>query len=81
MLILLVPNNGSSVHAQTVFSNAIGLHNLAPGSYSVLAFDHADNLEYTNPEALSPYMSKAAHVVLQPNQEQQVDVQLASINE
>jgi len=82
MLILLVPDNGSSVHAQTVFSNGtIGLHNLAPGSYSVLAFDHADGLEYTNPEVLSPYMSKAAHVVLQPNQEQQVDVQLASFNE
>jgi|SRR5579864_1258411 len=82
MLILLVPDNGSSVHAQTVFSNGtIGLRNLTPGSYSVLAFDHADGLEYTNPEVLSPYMSKAAHVVLQPNQEQQVDVQLTSVNE
>jgi hypothetical protein len=46
---------------------------LPPGDYSVLAFDQlavdqTDRIEYTNPEALAPYMNKASHLTLAPNQ-------------
>jgi len=41
--------------------------NLAPGDYGVFAADRGADLEYTNSEALSPYLGKAAHVTLPPN--------------
>lgn len=41
---------------------------IAPGDYSLLAFDRLDQVEYMNPEVLSGYLSKANHVTLQPNQ-------------
>jgi len=49
---------------------------LAPGDYAVLALDHAEDLEYTNPDALRPYLSKAQHVVLQPNQKEELNLEI-----
>jgi len=40
---------------------------VAPGDYSVFAIDNGRRLEYTNPEALAPYLAKAAHVTVSPN--------------
>jgi hypothetical protein len=54
---------------------------LAPGEYSVLALDHLDGLEYTNPEVINPYLSKAQHVVLQPNQKIELYLELAKVRE
>jgi len=40
---------------------------IPPGSYSILAFDTLDGLQYANPEVMSEYMAHAAHVTLAPN--------------
>jgi len=49
---------------------------LAPGEYKVFAFDRLDGLEYSNPDVLSEYASKAAQVSLQPNEKTTVRVGL-----
>ena len=41
---------------------------LAPGDYLVFAFDHAENVEYSNPDVLQNYISQATHVTLAPGQ-------------
>ena len=40
---------------------------VAPGDYVMLAFDGVDQLEYQNPEVLSPYLSSAVRISLQPH--------------
>ncbi len=45
---------------------------MAPGNYLVFAFDRADKIEYTRPDALQPYASQATHVTLSPNQDARV---------
>ena len=79
---LIVPEHGTpySPNSQS-FSSTEGytFGDLRPGSYAILAFDDIDNLEYTNPKALEPYMSKAAHVDLTANQEVAVTVELQKI--
>jgi hypothetical protein len=49
---------------------------LAPGEYDVLAVDHAQDLEYTNPEVLRLYLPRAQHIVLQPNQKAQLNLEI-----
>ncbi len=49
---------------------------LAPGDYLVYAFDDAEDIEYSNPEALRPYASQAAPVTLAPNQSTKVTLNL-----
>jgi hypothetical protein len=56
--------------------NASGL---APGDYLVFAFDQLGGLEYTNPDALEPYASQAAHVTLSANQAAQVSLDLIHV--
>ena len=48
---------------------------IAPGGYSVLAFDDLNGLEYSNPDVLRPYLPKAVHVNLQPNRETTVELE------
>lgn len=54
---------------------------LAPGEYNVLALDRVDGIEYTNPEVLSRYLSNAKHVVLQPNQKIELNLDLTRVSE
>jgi hypothetical protein len=49
---------------------------LAPGEYSVLAFDRLDTLEYRNPEVLNAYLGRASHVTLLPNGKSNVTTDL-----
>ncbi|HSM84806.1 MAG TPA: hypothetical protein VLT16_01585, partial [Candidatus Limnocylindrales bacterium] len=49
---------------------------LAPGEYKVFAFDSIDGLDYTNPEAIAPYASSAAHVTVSANGNTSVTVDL-----
>jgi hypothetical protein len=73
--ILVVPERGAKVNTKSVSSSGSAgftVTGLAPGDYLVFAFDYADGLEYTNPEALQSYISQAAHVTLSPNQKSQV---------
>ena len=52
------------------------LEDLAPGEYKVYAFDSLEQIEYTNPEALSRYDSKAARVTVPPNGKVKVSPEL-----
>jgi hypothetical protein len=58
-----------------------GLGPLAPGEYLVFAFDHIDNVEYSNPEALQNYSSGAAHITLSANQHAKVALELIRTGE
>jgi hypothetical protein len=51
---------------------------LAPGEYNVLALDR-DGVEYMNPDVLSRYMSRAQHVLLQPNQNLEMPLDLIPV--
>jgi len=57
------------------------LSSLAPGEYMVLAFDHAEDIEYSNPDVLQNYVSQAAHVTLAPNQRATVTLELVHTGE
>ena len=52
---------------------------LAPGNYLVFAFDRIDGLEYTNPDVLAGYASRAVHVTLAPGQQAQVSLDLIQV--
>jgi hypothetical protein len=54
---------------------------LAPGDYRVLAFASAYGMDYANPEALAPYLDKAASVRVSPNQTASVAVDLIRTGE
>jgi hypothetical protein len=57
------------------------IHSLAPGDYQVFAFDHAESIEYANPDVLQNYASQAAHVTLAPNQRAKVTLELIRTGE
>jgi Carboxypeptidase regulatory-like domain len=57
------------------------LSSLAPGDYTVLAFDHAEDIEYSNPDVLQNYTSQAAHVTLAPGQRATVTLELVHTGE
>ena len=54
---------------------------LSPGVYKILAVDHPDRLEYSNPEILRKYLSKAREVMLLPDQSAKIDLELARVGE
>ncbi len=77
--IVAVPEPASKFTAKVSRSSSTSgftFTGLAPGEYMVYAFDSADGLEYSNPEALQPYASQAAQVTLSPNQKTQVNLDL-----
>ena len=57
------------------------IDSLAPGDYLVLAFDHAEGIEYSNPDVLQNYLSQATHVTLAPNQRTRVTLDLIRTGE
>ncbi len=80
--VVAVPQPASKVAAKTAYlsqQNDFTINGLAPGEYLVYAFDSVDGLEYSNPDALEPYASQAAHVTLSPNQKMQIALDLIRI--
>jgi len=68
--VLIVPEEMPN-QLKMIVTNAEGTFHvggLAPGTYRVIAFDNADNLEYRNPAALTDYLMKAQTVLLNTNQ-------------
>ena len=49
---------------------------LAPGDYTVVAFDRVTDIEYANPEVLSPYLANATRVSVVANGESRVTANL-----
>jgi len=78
--VIVAPESGSSFRAQTIVGNTVAFDNLAPGSYSVFAFDRADDLEYRNREVLDRYSSRATHITLQPDGQQDVNLDLIAVS-
>jgi hypothetical protein len=76
--VLIVPEETPS-QLRKVTTNADGTFHaggLAPGTYQIIAFDSADNLEYRNPAALADYLMKAQTVRLTPNQTATVNLEI-----
>jgi hypothetical protein len=76
--VLVVPEY-APLDPKMIIANESGefqLDGLAPGDYKVFAFDRLDGLEYSNPQALDQYASKAAQVSLQPNETTTIKVDL-----
>ena len=74
-VVLMVPEGATQSAPRQVFFNPSGkfhVQGLAPGSYDVLAFDRLDGIEYRNREALSAYLSHAAHITLSPEEQARV---------
>ena len=79
--VLLVPDQGSLAHIQTSITAAgseFYFAGLAPGDYKLLAVDSLENLEFRNPEAFAPYLSRAVSVSLQANQVTTLNVERVS---
>jgi hypothetical protein len=77
-MILLI-RDGAPRQTKTGFVGAGGefsMTALAPGNYSLLAFDRTDNLEYSDTAVLSKYLPRATRVTLQPNQNLDTTVEL-----
>ena len=72
--VLLLADTGL-FHDETVLGDTATFDNLAPGSYSVFAFDRVD-IEYRNPMVLQQYASRAAHITLQPEARQELNLDL-----
>ncbi|HWX56860.1 MAG TPA: carboxypeptidase-like regulatory domain-containing protein [Verrucomicrobiae bacterium] len=57
------------------------LGGLAPGAYKMFVFDSVEQLEYTNPDVLAQYASKAVSVILAPNGQAEVSADLVRTGE
>lgn len=76
-MVLLVPSRTPRLVRVTPITNGtFTISELAPGSYRAIALDHAEDLEYTNPDALRDYLTKAQDVTLSPKRETRVDLEL-----
>ena len=80
--VLLVQPHGSRnlVKAVTTTEGKFQFDGVAPGDYVLLAFDQTDQLEYSNPEVLDPYLSGAAHISLQPHGTASINLTLSPGN-
>jgi hypothetical protein len=58
-----------------------GIPNLAPGNYTVYAFDRIDELEYANPEVMQKYQTRATHVTIHPSAKTNATVELITVGE
>ncbi len=79
--VLLFSEQASLAHAQIAVAQTGAeflFTGIAPGEYNLLAFDSMDGLEFRNPEALSPYLSKAVAITLQANQTANVNLERIS---
>jgi hypothetical protein len=82
---LLVPARGRTSPRQLHFytsdpSRPAQIHadGVAPGEYLLYAFDSSEGVEYSNPEVLRSYASRATSVTISPAQTTKVSVQLIS---
>jgi Carboxypeptidase regulatory-like domain len=82
--VLAIPENAPRQSRSVVTSHPQGLFNLSqlpPGAYKVLAVDRPNELEYTNPEILNKYLSKARDITLLPSQTANVDLELVRLGD
>ena len=81
-MVLMIADGDTQAAPRQVWVDPSGrfqVQGIAPGSYEVLAFDRLDGIEYKNREALSAYLSHAAHITLSPEEQARVTVDLIHI--
>ncbi len=76
MVLLVSSRTPRLVKVAQIVNGSFTIRDLAPGSYRALAIDRADDLEYTNPEALRDYLTKAQDVTLSAKQESHLELEL-----
>jgi hypothetical protein len=76
--VLPIPENNPTATTTVITTDAGNLPKmtLAPGEYRVFAFDRPEGLEYANPEAMRPYLSKAQFIRLAPNGQATINLEL-----
>ena len=77
-MVVLIPDRAPA-YPQVAGTDAQGnfqFSMLAPGNYSILAFDRLDNLEYANPQALRPFAASEKDVTLEANGKATIQVEL-----
>lgn len=76
--VLIIPDGAPKQIKSVVAGNSGQFQSpkLAPGDYTVVAFDRVTGIEYTNPEVMSPYLANAIHVSVVANGESRVTVNL-----
>jgi len=77
--VLLIPEGTTSATAQVQWALPranVEWESVPPGNYSLYAFDEIDDLDYTNPDALSAYSSKAVRFELHPDEEKSIAMQV-----
>jgi hypothetical protein len=77
-MVLIMPDRAPA-YPQVADTDAEGnfqFSMLAPGNYRVLAFDRLDNLEYTNSQALQPFVTSGKDVTLEANGKAAIQVEL-----
>lgn len=64
VMVLLVPAQGNKNNIdQTIATmGAFSFQGVAPGDYAIVALDHGEQVEFANPDVLSPYLSGAQQV-------------------
>ncbi|HZR57237.1 MAG TPA: carboxypeptidase regulatory-like domain-containing protein [Terriglobales bacterium] len=77
--VLVIPDGQPRQVKTLTTSGESQIGGLAPGDYTVIALDSTKNLEYTNPEALTPFMAGATHITLAPKQTSSITVQLMHV--
>jgi hypothetical protein len=80
--VLLVQPHGrrNLIKAATAIEGKFRFAGVPPGDYSLLALDHADQLEYADPEVLNPYLSRATHIRLQSPGTASVNLNLSPVS-
>ncbi len=76
--VLLIPE-GTTEQVKAVDAGPSGAFKspeLAPGDYTVLAFDSVAGIEYTNPAVLAAYSGNATHVSVAANGQSRISVNL-----
>ena len=61
--------------------STITIPNLAPGNYTVYAFDRIDDLEYADPDVMQKYQTHATHITIHPGDRANATVELIRLGE
>jgi hypothetical protein len=80
--VLLIPEQQSAAQIRVTAAAPGGdfiFDRVPPGDYKMLALDTVSDIEFRNPEALGPYLSKAARITLDPGQQASVSVERVTV--
>jgi hypothetical protein len=77
-VVLLIParSPGDPFTSFAYQGNGAQFTNLPPGDYDALAFDRVDGLEYTNPDVMELYSSRATQVTITPNHNTEITLEM-----